>query len=705
MKCPRCQQENPSDAKFCLACGISLKRANKRDPSEASYADLQRALTAALDQQTATSEILRTIATASTDVTPVFDVICRSAVRLFDAYGGAICRFDGELMHLAAVNSPSPAADERARRSYPCRPDDGRITGRAILARGVVQIPDTEDDPFEVQRLAARDFGFRRALAVPMLSEGEVIGSIAVTGGEPGVYSERQVALLQTFADQAVIAIENVRLFNETKDALARQTATSEILRVISNSPTNVQPIFDAIVESALRLCDGLYSSVFRVEGDMLHPVAHNHMSPESLRMFERSWPISVRSPGSLICQAIRDRTVVHVSDLESGLTVPEAVRERSRILGQRSMLVVPMLRDGIPIGAIRVSRRDPKPFSATEIALLQTFADQAVIAIENVRLFTELQEKNRALTQAHAQVTESLEQQTATAEILRVISSSPTDLQPMLDAVGENAARLCDASNALIFRVDGDVVRLVAHYGALAGPPPEEMTTGQPINRDWVTGRCVVERRTIHVHDLAAEGDEYPYGRVHQQRIGHRTTLATPLLREGVAIGAILIRRMEVRPFSDRQITLLETFADQAVIAVENVRLFQELQQKSHELEVASQHKSEFLANMSHELRTPLNAVIGFSEVLTERMFGELNEKQDEYVRDIYASGTHLLSLINDILDLSKIEAGRMELELADFDLPQAIENALVLVRERALRRGIALEQSIDSRLSHRSK
>jgi His Kinase A (phospho-acceptor) domain/GAF domain len=209
-----------------------------------------------------------------------------------------------------------------------------------------------------------------------------------------------------------------------------------------------------------------------------------------------------------------------------------------------------------------------------------------------------------------------------------------------------------------------------------------------------------VVERRTIHVHDLAAEGDEYPYGRVHQQRIGHRTTLATPLLREGVAIGAILIRRMEVRPFSDRQITLLETFADQAVIAVENVRLFQELQQKSHELEVASQHKSEFLANMSHELRTPLNAIIGFSEVLSERMFGDLNEKQDEYLKDIFASGTHLLSLINDILDLSKIEAGRMELELTDFDLPTAIDNALILVRERAGRRGITLEHSVDERL-----
>jgi signal transduction histidine kinase len=365
------------------------------------------------------------------------------------------------------------------------------------------------------------------------------------------------------------------------------------------------------------------------------------------------------------------------------------------------------MLREGEPLGAINVAWATPGHFVDAEVALLQTFADQAVIAIENVRLFTELQAKNQALTEAHAQIMETLEQQTATAEILRVISSSPTHLQPMLDAVGENAARLCDASNALILRVDGDVLRLVAQYGALAGPPPEEMATGQPINRDWVTGRCVVERRTIHVHDLAAEGDEYPYGRVHQQRIGHRTTLATPLLREGVALGAILIRRMEVRPFSGRQITLLETFADQAVIAIGNVRLFTELQarnreieDKSRQLEVASQHKSEFLANMSHELRTPLNAIIGFSEVLGDRMFGELNEKQDEYLKDIHASGQHLLSLINDILDLSKIEAGRMELELTDFHLPAALDNAMTLVRERAGRRGIALDMSVDERL-----
>ena len=295
-------------------------------------------------------------------------------------------------------------------------------------------------------------------------------------------------------------------------------------------------------------------------------------------------------------------------------------------------------------------------------------------------------------------ELTEALAQQTASNEFLRVIASSPAEIQLVLDAVAKNAARLCDADIALIFRVDGDLLRLVALHGPLPVIPPSEWIQ---IGRGSVTGRAVLDQTTIHIHDLAAESDtEFAVSKASQKRFGNRTTLVTPLLREGIPIGAISIRRMKVCPFTDEQIELLKTFADEAVIAIENARLFREIENKSRQLEAANRNKSEFLANMSHELRTPLNAIIGFSEVLGEKMFGELNEKQNEYVDDIHSSGHHLLSLINEILDLSKIEAGRMELELTKFDLPMVLENARTLLRERASRCAISLDLSVDERL-----
>ena len=306
---------------------------------------------------------------------------------------------------------------------------------------------------------------------------------------------------------------------------------------------------------------------------------------------------------------------------------------------------------------------------------------------------------------QLEKRLAEALEQQTATSEILRVISTSPTDLQPVFETIAENAVRLCDATVSGVLRFDGALIHLAAYRNfspTVRAIVPQDYPM-EPTRRR-MSGRAILDRTVVHVPDVLSDPD---YPQEVALSTGWRSFLSVPMLRERQAIGAVTVVRTQPGPFSDRQIELLKTFADQAVIAIENVRLFTELEasnrqiaEKSRQIEVASEHKSEFLANMSHELRTPLNAIIGFSEVLTERMFGELNEKQDEYLKDIYASGQHLLSLINDILDLSKIEAGRMELELADFHLPQAIENALVLVRERALRRGITLEQSIDARL-----
>ena len=306
-------------------------------------------------------------------------------------------------------------------------------------------------------------------------------------------------------------------------------------------------------------------------------------------------------------------------------------------------------------------------------------------------RVYGQLEERNAALTEA-------LEQQTATSEILRVISSSPANLQPVLDSVAERAAKLCDASDAYVLRVEGESYRMVAQYGSLPTIPAEERFL---IGRDLVAGRAIVDRETVQVPDILAESAaEYERAKAMGARIGYRSVLVTPMLREGIAIGAIGIRRIEARAFSDKHINLLKTFADQAVIAIENVRLFHEIEDKNRQLEIANQHKSEFLANMSHELRTPLNAIIGFSEVLKDNLFGEMNEKQDEYVQDIHASGHHLLSLINEILDLSKVEAGRMELSISEFDVGNAIDNAVTLIKERAAPHQLTLDVSVDPQL-----
>jgi signal transduction histidine kinase len=351
------------------------------------------------------------------------------------------------------------------------------------------------------------------------------------------------------------------------------------------------------------------------------------------------------------------------------------------------------MLRGGAAIGAINVVRVEVAPFTATQIELLKTFAAQAVIAIENVRLFKELEVRNRDLAEA-------LEQQTATSEVLRAIAHTQTDAQPVFDTIVRSAARLCDAPVAAVFLTDGRTLYHLAIHGSSSEILKAQLARfPRAVAMDTTSGVAILTRAIVHVPDIE-EPSTHDFVQQSGRLLGFRSVVAVPMLREGEPVGTLNVTRREAGRFSDTEVHLLKTFADQAVIAIENVRLFNELQLANRGLEAASQHKSEFVANMSHELRTPLNSIIGFPEVLTERMFGELNEKQDEYLKDINASGQHLQSLINDILDLSKIEAGRMELELTDFHLPTALANAMTVVRERAARRGIALHADVDERL-----
>jgi len=473
-------------------------------------------------------------------------------------------------------------------------------------------------------------------------------------------------------------------------EALNQQTATAEILRVISSSPTDIQCVFDAIAERAMQLCQASSSGVLRFDGNLVHIVALGNVSQEGAAALRGAFPMAPNTR-SASTRAILTGSVVHIPDV---LEDPEyGITTQAQAGGFRSVLSVPMLRERKAIGGVTVGRPTPGRFSESQIVLLQTFADQAVIAIENVRLFKELEART-------ADLTRSVGQLTALGDVGRAVSST-LDLDTVLTTIVSRAVQLAEMDAGGIYEYDeaAEVFRLRATQNL----PEEFLAIARPMairKGEGATGRLAVTREPVQVPDITAPDVYQSRLRDVLLRLGHRAVLSVPLLAEDHIVGSLNVARARPGDFPSDLIDLLKTFATQSALAIQNARLFREIEIKSRQLEVASQHKSEFLANMSHELRTPLNAIIGFSEVLTDRMFGELNEKQEEYIKDIYASGTHLLSLINDILDLSKIEAGRMELELTDFHLPTALDNALTLVRERAGRRNINLQMSVDERL-----
>ena len=527
-----------------------------------------RDLTEALEQQTATGEVLRVIASSPTDVQPVLDTLIANAVKLSGATKGHVRQLDGEFLRVVAHYGET-AEEVALLQSRPGRVGVQTSTNRAFSEKKAIQIADAtaERGPSSI----AAQHGARTLLAIPLLREGTAIGVITIWRDIVESFTERQVALVETFADQAVIAIENVRLFKELqernaelREALEHQTATAEVLSIISRSPTDVQPVLDAIVESAARVC-GIDDVVLRLrEGDIMIP--RGHFGPVPITRVQ----ISVDEP---YFHWMRDHGTLHIPDINEQAEVSLA-----NFSGNwRTVLYVPLRQRTEVIGHLSARRIQVSPFTPAQIKLLETFADQAVIAIENVRLFQELKE--------------SLEQQTATSEILGVIASSPTDIQPVLDVVAKNAARLCDSDDAQINRVEGDMVRKVASYGAI---PQGSGVGARPLRRGSASGYAILDREVIHVHDMMAMREEdYPDVWHADRQIGIRSALAVPLLREGIAIGAITIRRLEVRPFSAKQIALLKTFADQAVIAIENVRLFQELGERNAELREALEHQT----------------------------------------------------------------------------------------------------------------
>ena len=634
----------------------------------------------ALDYQRASAEVLQVISSSVADTRPVFEKILESCERLFEGQNVGVCLVgDDGAIHLSAYHGPNR---DELMQHFPV-PLEMSANGTAILRRRVLHYPDVEAESVpDYARRGCRIGGNRSALFAPMLWEGRGIGSIFVGRATVGEFSEKEIALLKTFADQAVIAIQNARLFNETKEALDHQRASAEVLQVISSSVADTQPVFDKILERCERLFVGQHVGINLVgEDGAVHLGPYRGARRSEL---ERIYPLPL-SRESASGSAILERRVMHYPDTEGGADVPEPVRRASRFMGFKSAIFAPMLWEGRAIGTIWVNREFAGPFSDKEIALLRTFADQAVIAIQNARLFNETKD--------------ALDQQKASAEVLQVISSSVADTKPVFDKILESCGRLFEGQSAGISLVGEDGA---VHLAAYQGTHRDELERHYPVplSEDSGAGAAILHRRVVHYPDARDGADVPEYMRRGARIAGYRSAILAPMLWEGRGIGVIFVWRAAVGEFSEKEIALLKTFADQAVIAIQNAKLFHEIQEKSHQLEIANQHKSAFLANMSHELRTPLNAVIGFSEMLAARYFGDLTDKQAEYVNDIHGSGKHLLSLINDILDLSKIEAGRMELEAAEFDLRAALDNALTLVRERAQRSGIALRFEADPAL-----
>src|SRR6266542_63596 len=505
----------------------------------------------ALEQQTATSEILRVIASSPTGFQMVMDTIAENAARLCEADDILVRRTDGVTYETVSHFGSIPHSGDR----IPVEIGSG--PGRAILERRIVHIHDVQEaeSEFPGTKSYAIPQGIRTALAVPLLREEIPIGVIHLRRLKVLPFTDKQIALLKTFADQAVIAIENVRLFQELRESLEQQTATSEILGVIASSPTDIKPVMNVLAENAARLCEGTDAVIFRIEGDTLQCMANYGPIP----VVEMQRPIVRGSPAG---RAVLDRQAIHVHDIaavaESEFPEYKHIQQRT---GTRTVLATPLLRKGVPIGVIYIRRTEVRPFTDKQIALLNTFADQAVIAIENVRLFKEIQERN-------AELREALEHQTATAEVLGIISRSPTDVQPVLDAIVESAAKVCGIDDVHLRLREGNKSVLRAHFGPVPIGPVEIGIDAPPI-------RWVREHGTLDILDVRAQNE------IELLSPGPlRTFLSVPLCQQGELIGALTARRIEVRPFTPVQIKLLETFADQAVIAIENVRLFQELKE-----------------------------------------------------------------------------------------------------------------------------
>jgi signal transduction histidine kinase len=824
-----------------------------------------------LEQQTATAEVLKVISRSPFDLEPVLQNLLETAAKLATTEKGWIGTYDNGELKVRAGHGMSREFFDEATRIVPSA-GRGTVAGRALFDGRTCHVIDTQaDSNYPIHDFADRH-AVRTVLAVPLMREGKPIGVIGLIRSTVRPFSQREIELTETFADQAAIAVANVKLFDtiqartrELQQSLTYQTAISDVLGIISRSPNAVQPIFDAIVTTAGKLCDSEFAMMFRREGEAYRICANNDADPDFVA-YEREHP-NVPGRGTLVGRVAMEGRTVHLVDC---LADPEYAYADGQKLGRyRTMLGVPLLRSGAVIGVIGLLRTAVNPFTDQQIDLVTTFANQAVIAIENARLFDALQIRTEELGR-------SVEELTATSDILRTIASSPGKVEPVLTAVAESAARLCAADDVIIERVEGNELRFAANCAPLWGTLVAEGVRVS-IAPTSIAGRAILERRTIHVEDIKAVAAEYPDSPA-VRFDGVRTILMVPLLREGVPIGTIAAVRSEVRPFSDKQIELVKSFADQAVIAIENARLlgevqtrtdelarsveelraldevgravsstldlrtvldtvvdraialgeadgcsiyrykrhtrefllwhavgidptmeagvralhinedqtimgkavhshepvqvpdlallppaplrdlsiaagyravlivplvradrifgalvlqrrrvgafaestvnllrtfasqsslaiqnarlFREIEEKGRQIEMASQHKSQFMANMSHELRTPLNAILGYTELMLDGLYGDVGDKARSVLERVQSNGRHLLGLINDVLDLAKIEAGQLTLAVGDYSVNAVVQSVIAATESLARAKGLSLTADVVSAL-----
>jgi GAF domain-containing protein len=582
-----------------------------------------------LQQQTATADVLKIISSSPGDMKPVFESMLANALRICDAKFGHILLYDGERYHAAYLHEVPPSYREFWEQYGPLRPGPDTALARLARTKQVSHIPDlkagaaySEHDPLRI--VTIEQVGARSLLAAPMLKENELVGAIVIYRLEVRPFTDKQVELLTNFAAQAVIAIENTRLLNELRESLQQQTATSEVLSIISSSPGELEPVFKAMLENAVRICEAKFGTMFLREGDAFRTVAL-HNAPPAYAELRRRNPVIHPHPKSALPRLIATRQVVHIADIRldqgylAGAPSSVAIAETA---GARTLLVVPMLKDNEVVGAILIYRQEVRPFTDKQIELVKNFAAQAVIAIENARLLSELRQRTDDLS-------ESLEQQTATSEVLKVISSSPGELTPVFDSVLANATQLCEASHGAMWIREGDELRNVAFHGTLPETFHELWHAGSVIRADAgvPVARSVRERGLVLVEDLK-EDKSYrtgePLARGAVDLAGMRTLIAVPMLKENDCVGAITIYRGEVKPFAEKQIELVQNFASQAVIAIENARLLKELRE-SLQQQTATSEVLKVISSSPGELQSVFQAMLENAVRFCEARYAQL--------------------------------------------------------------------------------